>query len=355
MNTKTKILKWVVALTVGIIGAPTAGATGVLGTPVDGSVVSGIGVISGYHCTSKNIEIFIDGVSYGKAGAGTQLLGTQGVCGRTDTGFSLLYNFNNLADGQHTFSVYADGVLFDTHTATTFRSGGVPWLAGKNVSSAILDFPEVGQTAKLQWVQSYQNFLITSISGTPITDPVLAKTEMLRGQWTFAYKILSTFTNTYKLNNIPGTKTDTGGYFIHGTDEYGDSVVAGYDPTSERWSLLDLGISIDHFYTFYTDGFSILPNSCYFMVTKSTGALSKCYPLTGTKWMGATIALAEDVPRTALTRTALANRSAQTAVMQTQEDLQMMHASDHASEFNTEIFEQYWTFRNALNKSAIDR
>lgn len=348
MNTKTKMMKWVVALTVGIIGASTAGATGVLGTPVDGTVVSGVGVISGYHCTSKNIEVFIDGVSYGKAGAGTQLLGTQGVCGRTDTGFSLLYNFNNLADGQHTFSVYADGVLFDTHTATTFRSGGIPWLSGKNASSTILDFPEVGQTAMLQWVQSYQNFLITSISGTPISDPVLAKTEMLRGQWTFAYKIFSTFTNTYKLNNITGEKNDTGGYFIHGTDQYGDLVVAGYDPTSGRWSLLDQGSSIENFFTFYTDGFSILPNSCYFLVTKSTGSLSKCYPLTGTKWMGATIASAGDAPLTAL-----ANRSAQTAVMQTQEDLQLIQASDHAPEFNAEIFDQYWTLRQQLPRSQV--
>lgn len=348
MNTKTKMMKWVVALTLGIVAASTAGATGVLGTPVDGTVVSGVGVISGYHCTSKNIEVFIDGVSYGKAGAGTQLLGTQDVCGRTDTGFSLLYNFNNLADGQHTFSVYADGVIFDTHIATTFRSGGKPWLSGQNASSTILDFPVVGQTATLQWMQSYQNFLITSISGTPISDPVLAKTEMLRGQWTFAYKIISTFTNTYKLNNITGDKTDTGGYFIYGTDQYGDSVLAGYDPTSGRWALLDEGSSIDHFFTFYTDGSSILPNSCYFLVTKSTGSLSKCYPLTGTKWMGATIVSAGDAPRTALS-----DRSAQTTVMQTQEDLQLIQASDHSSEFNAEIFEQYWTLRQQFPRSQV--
>jgi hypothetical protein len=167
MNIKIKVLKWLFALTVGIIGASSAGATGVLGTPVDGTVVSGVGVISGYHCTSKDIEVFIDGVTYGKAGAGTQLLGTQGVCGRTDTGFSLLFNFNNLTNGPHTFSVYADGVLFDTNTATTFRSGGSPWLSGKNMSYTMPNFPEAGQTATVQWVQSYQNFLITSIAGTP--------------------------------------------------------------------------------------------------------------------------------------------------------------------------------------------
>jgi len=171
MNTKMKLLKWLVAITVGIIGASNAGATGVLGTPVDGTIVSGVGVISGYHCTSKDIEVFIDGVSLGKAGAGTQLLGTQGVCGRTDTGFSLLYNFNNLPNGQHTFSVYADGVLFDQHTVTTFQSGGMPWLSGQSAAYTLPDFPAAGQTATVQWVQSYQNFLITSITGTQTQVP----------------------------------------------------------------------------------------------------------------------------------------------------------------------------------------
>lgn len=142
------------------VSSPTVGA---LGTPAAGSVVSGVGVISGYHCTSKDIEVFIDGISIGKAGAGTRLLGTQDVCGRTDTGFSLLYAFNNLSNGSHVFSVFADGVLFDTHTATTFQSGGQPWLSGFTGSFWLNNFPVANQMAKLEWVESYQNFLVTEI------------------------------------------------------------------------------------------------------------------------------------------------------------------------------------------------
>lgn len=145
---------------------PISFATGVLGTPVDGSTVSGVGVISGYHCTSKDIDVYIDGVWISKAGAGTTLLGTQGVCGRTDTGFSFLYAFNNLSNGQHTVSVAADGVVFDQNTVTTFRSGGVPWLSGASKSIKVPDFPNAGELATLEWVQSYQNFLITSIEST---------------------------------------------------------------------------------------------------------------------------------------------------------------------------------------------
>lgn len=145
---------------------PISFATGVLGTPVDGTTVSGVGVISGYHCTSKDIDVYIDGVWISKAGAGTTLLGTQGVCGRTDTGFSFLYAFNNLSNGQHTISVTADGVAFAQNTVTTFRSGGVPWLSGASKSIKIPDFPNAGEMATLQWVQSYQNFLITNIEST---------------------------------------------------------------------------------------------------------------------------------------------------------------------------------------------
>ncbi len=146
--------------------APAAIASvGLLGTPVDGSTASGIGVISGYHCTSGNIDVYIDGVHLGKAGAGTRLLGTLSVCGRTDTGFSLLYNFNNLANGTHVVEVYADGSFFDSHTFTSFQSGGVAWLPGVERTATVPDFPAPGQTATLEWVQPYQNFLITHIEG----------------------------------------------------------------------------------------------------------------------------------------------------------------------------------------------
>lgn len=82
------------------------------------------------------------------------------VCGKTNTGFGLLYNFNNLTPGVHGISVYADGVLFDSSTFTTFRSGGVPWLEGKSRRSYISDFPDIGKAAIVEWSQSDQNFKI---------------------------------------------------------------------------------------------------------------------------------------------------------------------------------------------------
>jgi hypothetical protein len=162
-------------LVTGIDGATPAGAmaapvqaaanVGVVGTPVAGSTVSGVGVISGYHCTSHNIRVYIDGADIGRAGAGTTLLGTQEVCGHTDTGYSLLYNFNNLSNGPHTVTVYADGILLGSNSFTSVQSGGTPWLSGMSRTVTVADFPQAGQDATLEWVQSYQNFLITGITG----------------------------------------------------------------------------------------------------------------------------------------------------------------------------------------------
>lgn len=148
--------------------APFPSTANVLGTPVSGSIVSGVGVISGFHCASRNIEIFLDNQPIGHAGSGTTLLGTLGPCGRTDTGFSLLFNFNNLDEGQHTITATADGIAFATSTVTTLRSGGAQWLTGIERTVTIPDFPRTGVSATLAWQQSYQNFVITGLSGQAV-------------------------------------------------------------------------------------------------------------------------------------------------------------------------------------------
>lgn len=144
--------------------------TGVLGTPNDGGVVSGVGTISGYHCSSPNLEILIDGVSAGKAGTGTTLLGTRSICGHTNTGFSLLYNFNNLDEGQHSVTVLAEGKEFGRATFRTVRSGGVPWLTGVDKTIAVTDFPVPGKSTTLNWMQSFQNFMAVD-PNTPEATP----------------------------------------------------------------------------------------------------------------------------------------------------------------------------------------
>ena len=56
------------------------------------------------------------------AGYGTSRADTAAVCGDTDNGFSLLWNWNNLGDGEHRVEAFLDGVSFaqSRFTVTTF-------------------------------------------------------------------------------------------------------------------------------------------------------------------------------------------------------------------------------------------
>lgn len=142
-----------------LLSHPFAHAQGSLENPQPNVVESGIGVISGWHCTSRAIEIRIDGTSLGLAGAGTARQDTQSVCGRSDTGFSLLYNFALLGPGTHRADAYANGVLFGTANFAVGSLGG-EFLTGLLQSLSVTDFPARGQTSELRWAQSKQNFVI---------------------------------------------------------------------------------------------------------------------------------------------------------------------------------------------------
>jgi hypothetical protein len=120
------------------------------------------------------------------------------------------------------------------------------------------------------------------------------KTELLKGKWHFVFTIISTFTHDYTLTTIPGTTNSQGGYWINGTSQYGLPVVAAYWPTDKNWTLLDPGTNIDEYFTFYTDGATILPNSCYRQISHPSGNLSACYALTGSRTGPADAPIAAD-------------------------------------------------------------
>ena len=113
-------------------------------------------------------------------------------------------------------------------------------------------------------------------------DPLLAEAELLLGRWRLSYTVLPfEYSHTYTLNNIPGTTNDQGGYYVYGTDILGNEVIADYDPEQERWTLLDSSGLIDISFVFYTDGNTILENSCSYQV--EDGSFSECYTLSGSK------------------------------------------------------------------------
>ena len=136
-----------------------AGINAVLENPSLGSAQSGVGVISGWACEAGAIVIELDGTPL-QAAYGTVREDTRPVCGDTDNGFSLLWNWNNLGPGAHTVRALLDGQEF-ANTTVRVRTFGEPFLRGVSGTFPLPNFPRAGEAKQLRWEQSLQNFVIT--------------------------------------------------------------------------------------------------------------------------------------------------------------------------------------------------
>ena len=144
--------------------------TGVVENPARASFQSGIGVISGWVCDAENVEIVMNEGPPLMAAYGTNRTDTSGVCGDTDNGFGLLFNWNLLGDGEHTVVTLVDGVELD-RTTVTVTTLGTELLRDVAGTCVLADFPAPGETVSLEWQQSLQNFVITDGTGLPAASP----------------------------------------------------------------------------------------------------------------------------------------------------------------------------------------
>ena len=136
-------------------------ATGALENPQNGSFQSGVGLFSGWHCDADVIEILVDDRPAKIAAYGTGRKDTEGVCGDTDNGFGLLWNFNLFGAGTHNVKVLADGVEFGSAQFT------VDFL-DQNFVRGLFSFveitiPDLGKEATLIWQDSMQSYVLTDV------------------------------------------------------------------------------------------------------------------------------------------------------------------------------------------------
>ena len=157
-----KRIMTVVALCVllwsGVVFAQTGNGRAMLENPAPDSHQSGVSVVSGWACEAEEIVIEIDGTPF-TAAYGTPREDTQEMCGDTDNGFSLLWNWSNSGDGAHTVRALSDGVEFGTATVTV-TTFGTPFLREASGSYILDDFPTTGEEIRIQWAESLQNFVI---------------------------------------------------------------------------------------------------------------------------------------------------------------------------------------------------
>ena len=132
---------------------------GFLENPGPDSFQSGIGVISGWVCEADMVELAIGAFAPQAAAYGTERLDTEDICGDTDNGFGLLFNWNLLGDGEHEVVAVVDGMELGrtTVTVTTLDEEFVRDVAGACV---VEDFPDSGRTVTVEWQQNSQNFVL---------------------------------------------------------------------------------------------------------------------------------------------------------------------------------------------------
>ena len=142
---------------------------GYLENPGADSFQSGVGILSGWVCEAAVVEIELNGMPQ-EAAYGTERLDTASVCGDTDNGFGLLFNWNLLSDGEHEVVALVDGVELGRATVTV-TTLGAEFLRGAEGECTAEDFPTLGKHVTLVWQQTSQNFVIAGGSAPSGTVP----------------------------------------------------------------------------------------------------------------------------------------------------------------------------------------
>jgi len=137
-----------------------------LENPFPGARVSGIGLVSGWTCSTGVVEVSFDnGPRDNRVPKGSGRGDLLATCGRTDVGFALLFNYNLLGAGNHTLQLFVDGVQIGGSVPFTVTVPAGEFIRGAVKSVDIPDFPNVGQTTRVDWQESTQNFAIVSSNG----------------------------------------------------------------------------------------------------------------------------------------------------------------------------------------------
>ena len=146
--------------------APVPTSAAALDIPGHATILSGVGVISGWKCEARGDLTIVfnnDGqhlpLLYGSERGDVR---NVGACPDADVGFVAVMNWGNLGDGEHTAVAYDDGVEFARSTFTVVTTGEAfrTDLAGE---CTIQQFPDPGETARFVWNTGTQHLEMVSV------------------------------------------------------------------------------------------------------------------------------------------------------------------------------------------------
>ena len=150
-----------------------------LESPFEGSFESGVGLIRGWVCDASRVDIQIDGGELWQTAYGTARDDTIRVCGNSNNGFGLTFNWGLLGDGLHNLRAYADGIEFAnvSFQVTTF---GKPYVTGASGGGELKDFPRSRYITTLSWSEPHQNLVIV---GFRFEKPINPNCKDISGTW----------------------------------------------------------------------------------------------------------------------------------------------------------------------------
>ena len=130
--------------------------------PGHASFQSGIGLVSGWVCDARNVEVQIGRRTHTPI-YGIDRKDTKTACNDANNGFVLMFNWNHITNGTHTAKLLVNGQVVDQSKFTVTKIGrGFVRNVQKTVE--VPNFPRSGKKTTLEWQESLQNFVITNVS-----------------------------------------------------------------------------------------------------------------------------------------------------------------------------------------------
>ncbi len=130
-------------------------------TPKHGSLQSGVGLVRGWVCDAKRIQIQFNSGQLHDVPYGSSRTDTEGVCGDIDNGYGMVITWSDLGLGQHTMTTYIDGIARST---VDFEVVGLGEGFFKDLEGTfdLGGFPTEHESVTVQWDEPLQNFIVIS-------------------------------------------------------------------------------------------------------------------------------------------------------------------------------------------------
>ena len=139
--------------------------SGALESPAHGSVVSGIGVISGWICPYEGETVTVH-INHGgdiPVAMGQPRDDTRLICGTVNNGFVTQVNWNLLPEGTYVIRAAIDGGEF-AQSVFTVGTTGQEFLTGLEFAVDVPNFPVAGETSRFVWNESTQHLELLTVA-----------------------------------------------------------------------------------------------------------------------------------------------------------------------------------------------